>query len=243
MRLPLLLAALLGGCTAAAPLPAPGAAHPASVVATTAPHPVRPDTLPPAEAMDAPSGLPASRTHESTSHTHAAPHRAEHGAAERGTPNYEREHRLPPVSLPPTERAALDEAVAAYLAVADRLADDTVADVPAYARTLEAALARLTENHRLREYAADLAEARTHAEHLGRAGTLTEARAAFGQLGPPFARLVAAAGPPRDMTLTRFVCGMADAPERGVWLQAEGEPRNPYFGASMLRCHRSRDAL
>ena len=42
-------------------------------------------------------------------------------------------------------------------------------------------------------------------------------------------------GLPTDLIGAR--CGMAEGiPELGVWLQADGDVRNPYFGDRMLKC-------
>jgi len=152
-------------------------------------------------------------------------------------------HASDPVTLSADEQAALRVALEAYLAIADRLADDSVAGVADHARALDAALATLAEGHGFHGLRTSIDAAREHATHLGHAGALPDVRDAFGQMSPAFARLVEAAGAPEGMPVTRYVCGMADAPEGGVWIQAEGAPRNPYFGSAMLRCHRSQQAL
>jgi membrane fusion protein, copper/silver efflux system len=147
------------------------------------------------------------------------------------------------VELSGSDQEAFRSALDAYLAIAARLAGDSVTGVAEQASALETAAARLAEASALDGHAGHLATVRQQAAYLARAATLPDAREAFGELSPAFAHLVAAAGSPEGMEVTRYVCGMADAPEGGVWLQAEGEPRNPYFGAAMLRCHRDQQAL
>jgi hypothetical protein len=147
------------------------------------------------------------------------------------------------LELSGSDQAAFRSALGVYLAIADRLASDSVDGVAEDARTLEAGAAQLAEASALGSHAGHLAAIRQHAAHLAAATTLPDARDAFGELSPAFAHLVAAVGVPSGLEVTRYVCGMADAPEGGVWLQAAGEPRNPYFGATMLRCHRAQQAL
>ncbi|MEM8600999.1 MAG: DUF3347 domain-containing protein [Bacteroidota bacterium] len=148
--------------------------------------------------------------------------------------------------LTPEGEAALRAALTAYLAIAERLAADQADSLATPASTFAAALDALTNTeavgrpHAWHERAQAFATIRTHAEALAIAPDLGAARAAFGQLSLSFADLVAATGAPGGFTLTRFVCGMADAPGGGVWLQADESPRNPYFGSAMLMCHRSK---
>lgn len=124
------------------------------------------------------------------------------------------------------DSAALDQAVDHYLAISEALGNDAMAGV----RESASALAELLDDDALH----------AEAEALAAASNVMQAREAFGRLSPGFAALAEGS----DRALTRYVCGMADAPESGVWLQAEGTaPRNPYFGAAMLACHRDATSL
>ncbi|MEM6783405.1 MAG: hypothetical protein AAF624_06680 [Bacteroidota bacterium] len=151
--------------------------------------------------------------------------------------------------LAPEGEAALGAALTAYLRVAERLAADQADSLATLAGAFVAALDALADTdvagrpHAWHERAETFAAIRTQAEALAGAPDLGAARAAFGQLSLPFADLVAATGAPGGFVLTRFVCGMADAPGGGVWLQADETPRNPYFGSAMLMCHRSKDPV
>lgn len=137
--------------------------------------------------------------------------------------------------------APLADAVAAYLAVHDALAQDRTD--PAAAARLAEFLRTTTETapaadphlwHRLGE---EVTAAQAAADALRRSTTLEQARAAFGTLGVPFSALVTASG--SGDGLERHTCGMTDAPEGGVWLQHAGPARNPFFGTAMPMCSRS----
>lgn len=78
-----------------------------------------------------------------------------------------------------------------------------------------------------------------HVDAMAAAGAdLGPLRSAFGALGVGLRDYLEAQPDPPQWTV--FYCGMADAPEDGVWLQAsDGEARNPFFGArhGMRACH------
>lgn len=149
-------------------------------------------------------------------------------------------------ALAPEGEAALRAALTAYLTVAERLAADQADLLAALAGSFAAALDALADTevvdrpHAWHERVEAFATLRSQAEALAAAPDLGAARSAFGELSRSFADLVAATGAPDGVALTRFVCGMADAPSGGVWLQADETPRNPYFGSAMLMCHRSK---
>ena len=132
----------------------------------------------------------------------------------------------------------------AYLALHDALASDDLRATTASAQAFSGAFRAMTERpsdsdphrwHRQHERVTAIQDA---AASLAAATTLDDARTAFGALSLPFADLVEATGTPAGYDLTRHVCGMADAPAGGVWLQRDGDARNPYFGSAMLACGR-----
>lgn len=82
-------------------------------------------------------------------------------------------------------------------------------------------------NHRL-PAAEDLREAITAMQD---ATDLRSLRHAFGAASIALRDLLRAGGVPRGGDPALMVCGMADAPERGVWLQPDDtEVHNPFFG-------------
>jgi membrane fusion protein, copper/silver efflux system len=133
--------------------------------------------------------------------------------------------------------AAYGDAIDHYLHVSTRLAADTTDGVSQAARALADALERMAAVQ-----PSDTEHARAaipHARALAEAASIDRQRDRFGELSPHVDALARSFGPPAGAELHRFVCGMADAPEGGIWLQREREPRNPYFGAAMLRCART----
>lgn len=145
-----------------------------------------------------------------------------------------------PVAFAELDQAAADDyarALDRYLQISARLAADTTEGVPALAReTADALEAMLVQDPAGAEH---VAAALPHARALAEARTMDDTRDHFGLLSPHMDQLVLTVGPPAGTEIYRFVCGMADAPEGGIWLQAESEPSNPYFGSAMLRCART----
>ncbi len=224
----LALAAGLAACSAPASPLALSSSHPASADASASPGDARLADLAPVPQPV----LPAVLQHEPMEATdHGA---MGHGAMPSATAS------AGPDAAPPATPATLADALDAYLAVHDALAADRL-DAAAAGRLADA-LRQSTETapagdaHLWHRMADDVAASQAAADALGRSQTLDEARAAFGQLGVPFASLVEAAG--AGDGLERHTCGMTDAPQGGVWLQRAGPPRNPYFGTAMLMCSR-----
>ena len=146
------------------------------------------------------------------------------------------------------EGGPLQKALDAYLAVQAALASDGVD--PVAAQALAAAFDAAAEKapagdpHFWHSRSGEVGAARQAAAALAAATELDAARIAFGQLSVPFASLVQQHGVPAGYDLARFTCGMAKGvPEGGVWMQREGELRNPYFGAAMLSCGRRDGAV
>ena len=152
---------------------------------------------------------------------------------------------VPPDPVAPTE---FTDALGAYLALQDALASDRLD--PAAAQTFARAFASTSDEmpahdpHLWHSRSDEVAAVRAGADALVAAEDLAAARVAFGELSVPFAALVQAHGVPAGYDLARFTCGMAPGvPEGGVWLQKDGELRNPYFGGAMLTCGRRDGAV
>ena len=128
---------------------------------------------------------------------------------------------------------ALAPAIRAYLVLQSALASDDLAASDDAAGALAVALVQAGVGPELQ----------AHAVAADAATDLAALRAAFGRLSPPFIALVERVGAPAGMELSAFRCGMADAPEGGVWLQATGDLANPYFGAAMRTCGRKTGAV
>lgn len=138
------------------------------------------------------------------------------------------------------DQASIRPVLDAYLAVHDALVAD-VYDAAAAAALTDAVVAwtgtpPAADPHLWHRHADAVDALRQSAGTLAEAASVEAARAAFGALSVPFATLVEATGVPTGYDLARFTCGMADAPEGGVWLQPAGDAQNPYFGTSMAMC-------
>jgi len=77
---------------------------------------------------------------------------------------------------------------------------------------------------------------KTALDSIQNAADIDAARRAFETLSNKLIAVVAQFGIPEDQRLYRFHCPMAFNNKGADWLQADKEIRNPYFGASMLKC-------
>lgn len=228
-RLLLAPALLLAGCASSTPPPLTDD-HPARTEAPAAPRVSAPIALAPVPQPDLPAALrPDTRL----------PGEGVEGMDRARTDHAQKNHGQMASSPTP---GALPAALDAYLAVQEALAADQFNGLAAHAQSFGAAFSILTElplgddPHFWHSRTADTKTIRTSTQALAEADDLSSAREAFGELSLPFANLVEAAGVPQGYDLTRLTCGMAEAPEGGVWLQHGEDTRNPYFGSAMLTC-------
>ena len=226
---------------------------------------LRPDGHPPAGSMVGmdPSAVEGAMDHAAMDHEETAGHDGmatmgaddasmshtamNHGRTVFGTPSPTPPERLgdvppAPVSMD-TAPTPLTQTLDAYLVLHDALASDQLdaAAAQSFAAAFDRAVAEApADDPHLWHARMDEVEAvRAAAAALAGAGDLAAARVAFGEMSVPFVALVRAHGVPAGYDLARFTCGMAqDVPEGGVWMQRDGELRNPYFGAAMLTCGR-----
>jgi hypothetical protein len=121
--------------------------------------------------------------------------------------------------------AAIEE----YVAIGALLARDTTEGLAARATALESALA-----HEPPAFKGSLASVRTELESLQTEPLdLEPARDAYKRLSAAFVPLVRERFSPQGGSSWKvFSCPMA----KGQWIQAEGKPRNPYYGSKMLGC-------
>ncbi len=258
-RLALALGLALAGCAAPTTSLDASAHHPAradaptaaravevaalpSVARPTVPAVLRPDGHPPAGSVAGHD--PMAMSHGMGPGDAAMSHTAmNHGATVLKTPSPTPDVRRGDVAPSPT--APLAGAIEAYLSLQDALASDRLD--PGAARAFATAFDALAETppagdaHFWHLRGEAVATLRQSARALVAATDLDAARAAFGRLSAPFADAVEGLGSPAEFGLVRHTCGMADAPQGGVWLQRAGQVRNPYFGTSMLMCSRRTD--
>ena len=154
--------------------------------------------------------------------------------------------------MPEPVAAALRTVLDHYLAIGDTLADDTTAGIADHARKLAAALDELikldvpADPHLWHRHQDAIATARSNAFKLVDTSDLAEARLQFAPVSASLETLLMATGVPptfdREVQVLR--CPMYRQGQGGtIWLQTAGDVRNPYFGATMLRCFDQRAAL
>ena len=153
--------------------------------------------------------------------------------------------------IPEKANTALAGAIEAYLRLVDQLAADRFEPGSAPA-ALDQSLARFARQ--LNAAALDGADrstehvqaARRAAQRLGDVDRIDAAREVTAKLSQAMADLLELTGtPPATKTeLLQFHCPMYQEEQGGTpWLQPAGEPRNPYYGAEMLRCHDKKQAV
>jgi Cu(I)/Ag(I) efflux system membrane fusion protein len=153
--------------------------------------------------------------------------------------------------IPQKANAALTDAIAAYLTITDQLASDRL-DAASEAMQLNEALAAFQQNlgnahpEMAKQTAKHVQKAREAAQRLAKAKQIEQARELTADLSRSFAELLKKTGTPpeTDADLVQFHCPMYQDDQGGTpWLQPAGEPRNPYYGSEMLRCHDTKQAL
>lgn len=222
------------------------ACAPSATVAVGPDHPALPDapTARASASMAALTPAPAARVPDALRPATGDATTVDHDAMGHTMPRpADRPAAASPAADAPTDASPMTEALDAYLAVHDALVQDDAAGAAAHGAHFATAFAALAEAppagdpHFWHSRSADVAAVRTAASALAGAEPLDAARVAFGEMSVPFARLLEAAGTPEGYALARFTCGMyRQAPEGGVWLQRDGDTRNPYFGTAMLTC-------
>jgi type IV secretory pathway protease TraF len=119
-----------------------------------------------------------------------------------------------------------------YLSVQDALASDSLEGVAPAARKLAAAAQRLNvkaAGPHAKDFAALPKDLVASASALAAAKDLAAARQVFKELSRPMVQWASLTKPTHVQVV---YCSMAE----GKWLQTSPGVRNPYYGASMLRC-------
>ena len=145
------------------------------------------------------------------------------------------------VALPGAAAGPLNDVLRAYLSISDTLSHDRIEGVPALADALADAAVRLAPEAPLLDadrLAADAARLRDAPE-------LAAARLAFAAVSNEIVPLMQETGVPAtlDAEVLALRCPMYPPGEKTPWLQRAGEPRNPYYGSTMLACFDERVKL
>ena len=137
----------------------------------------------------------------------------------------------------------------AYFDIGDQLAKDRLGDLNEQAQTIIETFHHLEEETpsdaphfwHIHQLIAETIHDQAH--ELAELSDIKAARIAYGILSDAWIHFLQVTGIPThyEKPVHGFVCGMAkDMPEQGIWLQDDQENRNPYFGTSMLMCHREK---
>ncbi len=151
-------------------------------------------------------------------------------------------------ALPADSEQAIGTILAAYFAIGNTLAGDSIKDIPSHAKELAAGVDLLLETPipgdadfwRSHD---EVATVRGKALELSDMSEIEQARLALADLSEALATLLEATGVPPSFgrEVHQLHCPMY----RGgsIWLQPKGEPRNPFYGSMMLDCFGERQVL
>ena len=145
------------------------------------------------------------------------------------------------VALPAGAAGPLGDVLRAYLGIGDTLSRDATDGVPALADELAAAAARLAPE----APSLDADRLAVDVAALRDAPDLATARLAFASVSNALVPMLKETGVPAtlDADVLALRCPMYPPGDKTPWLQAAGEPRNPYYGSAMLACFDERVAL
>ncbi|WP_169981025.1 efflux RND transporter periplasmic adaptor subunit [Tautonia rosea] len=145
-----------------------------------------------------------------------------------------------PVEVPPAFRDQLKALWNAYLQAQETLASDDPARAGEAAVALERALAGIDASAidgEAREiWDREQANLRTAIDRMTSAAGIEPMRAGFALLSEEMPVILETFAPEIGGDVYRMHCPMAFDGRGAAWLQAGEQPRNPYYGATMLRC-------
>ncbi len=132
----------------------------------------------------------------------------------------------------------LQNMLEAYFAIGNRLAKDKYDTIPSQSHTFLSALDQLKSvtNQEDLKIIQILEKIHQYGHQLSSSSSIQDARKHYGFLSHSLLDWLHKLALP--VKVYGFVCGMAPhVPQKGVWLQSVAEVRNPYFGATMLKCY------
>jgi Cu(I)/Ag(I) efflux system membrane fusion protein len=144
------------------------------------------------------------------------------------------------IELPEGFRKQLAQLWQAYLAAQTALASDDVEAAKAATGALKEALAGVNASaldaQALTSWERERANLSAAIERMAKADELERVRAGFALLSEEMPVILETFAPEIGAEIYRMHCPMAFDGRGAAWLQKGKEPRNPYFGATMLRC-------
>ncbi len=144
------------------------------------------------------------------------------------------------LEVPAEFRSQLSQLIPAYLSMGQALsADDGDSAARAVAGLNQAVSAidpQSLEGKASERWKAELNSLSTITARLSQANDLASLRAAFALLSDELLTLQRTFGFPNGDQLFELHCPMAFEGRGASWIQSDDEVRNPYYGASMLKC-------
>jgi Cu(I)/Ag(I) efflux system membrane fusion protein len=145
-----------------------------------------------------------------------------------------------PPETPRSFREQLGRIWKAYLETQDALASDDLGRARSNAGEIDKALvgvdASVLEGKTRESWDRERTSLRAAIDRMTAADDLERLRAGFALLSEEMPVIFETFAPDIDGDAYRMHCPMAFDGRGAAWLQAAEEPRNPYFGAAMLRC-------
>jgi Cu(I)/Ag(I) efflux system membrane fusion protein len=137
-------------------------------------------------------------------------------------------------------RAQLNRILPAYLTIGDALASDSISNVANTIAELDQVIVSLDSRSLVgtaaQRWQTELRSLSAIAERLSEANDIAALRSAFALLSEELLALQRTFGIEGSEQLYELHCPMAFEGRGATWIQADAAVRNPYYGASMLKC-------
>lgn len=157
-----------------------------------------------------------------------------------GISHAQHEMKAQSLEVPDVFRAQLSRLVPPYLAIGNALASDDVRNVAASIDQLKQAVvsidAQSLTDKTLKAWHAEHKGLVAIVERLAKANDIAALRSAFALLSDQFLTLQRTFGIHNSEQLFEMHCPMAFEGRGATWIQADSAVRNPYYGATMLKC-------
>ena len=160
--------------------------------------------------------------------------------AEFGLDHGEPEQVLVQLDVPPAFQSQLARLWRSYVPIGQALAADNFPTAKQNISTLQPTLAAMDagnlEGTAATAWKNEQANLAKILSDLNQAADITAARSAFALLSDEMAVLVKSFGVGDVGPIFELRCPMAFENRGAIWLQTNDQPRNPYFGSTMLKC-------
>lgn len=137
-------------------------------------------------------------------------------------------------------RSELTRIVPAYLSIGNSLAGDDLSAIAGAIAQLQQAMnaidSRSLEGKAAQRWQAELKGLAAIVDRLAKAEDIAALRSAFALLSDELLTLQRTFGIAKSEQLFELHCPMAFEGRGATWIQADSEVRNPYYGATMLKC-------